>query len=60
MSKKYDDFIDALTELCRAHKVTLSPREYDSLQIWDDEDGSEPLYFPSIENRIKPSNQEQL
>jgi hypothetical protein len=59
MSKKYDDFIAALTELCREHKVSLHPSDYDGLQIWDDEDGSEPLGFPYVENWTKPSIQEQ-
>jgi len=54
MSKKYDDFIDALAELCRAHKVSLclSRNDGECLLVWEDEDGSNPLRFLTVENCI--------
>lgn len=54
MSKKYDDFMEALTELCRAHKVSLCLSRSDGewVQVWEDENGSEPLRFLTVENCI--------
>ena len=38
MTKKFDEFVVALKELCRDHEVVLSTYGYDSIQVWDAEE----------------------
>lgn len=35
MSAKFDNFVAALTALCKSHSVAIAASSYDSLQIWD-------------------------
>ena len=53
MTKKFDDFVKALEELCKAHKVSLGASDYDTLQVWDLEDGADILYSGPPEDRTK-------
>jgi len=39
MTKKYNDFMKELEELCKKHEVYLCSSGYDSLQVWDASDG---------------------
>lgn len=50
MTKKFDDFIFYLEQLCREHEVQLAPDTYDGLKVWDLDEGDVPLYFPYIED----------
>jgi hypothetical protein len=53
MTKKFDEFVKALEELCRAHKVSFGASDYDSLQVWDLEDEGEIFYSGPPEDRTK-------
>lgn len=50
MTKKFDDFIFYLEQLCREHEVQLASDTYDGLGVWDLNEGEAPLYFPDIED----------
>ena len=50
---KYDAFVAALRDLCREHGVQLAPSEYDSLQVWDLEEGEDPIYQDRITDKTE-------
>jgi hypothetical protein len=47
---KFDAFKAALEALCRAHKVQLCVSDYDSMQVWDARDASEPIHSCGFED----------
>ena len=50
---KYEVFVSALRELCKAHGVMLCPSSYDMLQVWDLHDGENAICEDGIEDRTK-------
>jgi hypothetical protein len=54
-SAKAEMFVDALVALCKEHGVTLTTRIYDGLEVWDDADGSIPIYCAGIRDRTDAS-----
>lgn len=52
MTVKFDEFEKALEELCESHGVQISASAYDSIQVWDLEDGDEFIYS-GLEDRTK-------
>lgn len=53
MTTKYDNFVLALRELCVAHKVQLSTSGYDAIQVWNLNEGDDPLYGGDPDNRFE-------
>ena len=51
-TQRFEFFILDLREVCKAHKVQLSPTRYDGLEVWELFDGEDELHFPFIDNRI--------
>jgi hypothetical protein len=45
MTKKYDDFRIALTDLCKLHGVVIMASEYGTLQVWDEDSEDPDDYF---------------
>lgn len=44
MSAKFDQFMKALEALCRKHGCQLAPSGYDTIDVWDLQDGESPVY----------------
>lgn len=52
MSKKAQNFLDELRDLCRRHSVSLAVSGYDSLQVWDLADRrDDPIHANGIDDR---------
>ncbi len=49
-SEKATVFLEALQALCKQHKVLLAPEGYDRLQLWDLQEGDEPIHASDIED----------
>jgi hypothetical protein len=50
LSIKAHNFIKELKELCIKHNVQLSVSDYDALQVWDLEEGDEPIWCNGIQD----------
>jgi hypothetical protein len=44
MSGKFDRFMEALEALCREHGCQIAPSGYDTIDIWDLQEGEAPLH----------------
>lgn len=57
MSKKYEAFVAALTELCKTHGVQISTSGYDAITVNDlpseGRIGDEPIYLDNIADRTE-------
>lgn len=45
MATKREAFIEALTKLCKEHKVYLAASRYDTIQVWDLKPEGEPELY---------------
>ncbi len=49
-SEKAAMFLTDLQALCRQHQVLLAPEGYERLQLWDLQEGDEPIHASDIED----------
>jgi hypothetical protein len=48
--EEFNNFLQALRDVCKKHGVQITPSMYDGLQVWDLGPNDETLHFPEIEN----------
>ena len=54
-SPKFLAFVAALEKLCKEHGVRLTVGRSEGLDVWDAQDGREPIPCAGIEDRTGPS-----
>lgn len=48
--KKFNEFLQALRDVCKAHGVQITPSGYDYLHVWDLGLYDDPVNFQEIVN----------